>query len=213
MLVARGRPTFYRVKKNDLSKQPLPRRVLDAVVGGEPRVARVMLWFTLAFFAVMVLLFFVTPDPMEEKLPTVPWFLGAFGAMIAYWIWLIRKPRRAHRLPIARLLRDDPGAVVEVTEQVVRVVAGGGGVQRATVKFDGERELAPRKEQQARVLFWKMNVNSFISLKVRGKMIPKRLVVPTHKAPALLSWLFATLAKENPSCKWGDTTVGGLTGQ
>lgn len=205
-------PTVVRVK-NDLSKRPLPRVVLEAVVGGEPRVARVMLWLTLAFFAVMVLLFFVTPDPMEEKLPTVPWFLGAFTAVIAFWIWLIRKPHRAHRLPIARVLADTPGSVVEVTEQVVRVVAGGGGVQRATVQFDGGRELAPRKEQQARVLFWKMNVNSFISLKIKGKVLPKRLALPTHKAPELLSWLFATLAKENPTCKWGDTTVGALTGQ
>lgn len=191
----------------------LPRIVLQSLEGGEAKLGKYMLWLILGLFAVMVLLFFVTPEPVEEKMPAVPWVLGVVAFFVGWSVWVMRKPYRVHRMMVAKVLRERPAEVVAVHEIAIRPAAHGQGVVQTRVTFDGEREFSPREQRIVRVLgLVKIAQRSQIYVKIRGKLFARRLVVPSDRAPELLSWLFATLASANPECRWGETTIASHTG-
>ena len=186
----------------------LPEVVLQGLDRGESRWGRILMWMTGGLFAFMAIMFFVTPEPIEEKLPTIPWVVGVFAVMFGLSFWNSRKHLRVATSRFARTLRDAPQTIVAVTEELVQPSPGGGRVQRAAVPFDGEREFAPRKVREVRVLGFRFTVRSWVMVKVEGRLLREKLVVPCHEAPTLLSYLFALAAQHNPDCAWGKGTVG-----
>ncbi len=187
--------------------------VLRALEGGEAKVGKLLLWLSIALFGSFAVIFFVTPEPWSEKLPYVPWLVGAFALFAGYSVWIIRKPYRVHRMPLAKILRERPEDVIGVHEIAIRPSATGQGIVQTRVGFDGEREFAPRSKRVVRVLgLMKVVERSQVFIKVRGKFLSRKLVVTSDRAPELLSWLFATLAAANPECRWGETTIASHTG-
>lgn len=191
----------------------LPSIVLNALEGGEAKIGKLLLWLSIGLFAAFAVIFVVTPEPMSEKLPMVPWLVGAFAFFAGYSVWVMRKPYRVHRMPLAKILRDSPGSVLAVHEVAIRPSAAGQGVVQTRIAFDGEREFAPRSGRVVRVLgLFKVVERSQVYVKVRGKLLRRKLVVTSDRAPELLSWLFATLAAANPECRWGESTIAAHTG-
>lgn len=179
----------------------LPEVVLRALDGGESRIGRIMLWVTGGLFAFMAVMFFVTPDPTAEKLKTLPWVLGVFALMFGGGVWIARKKHRVGFSALAKVLRDEPGRIVRVREQIAQ--PNPGGVRFIDNAFDGEREFAPRPQRTVHMIVFKMHVRSQIFVDVEGKLLKRKMVVPFHEAPELLSYLFALVAAHNRECVWG----------
>ena len=87
------------------------------------------------------------------------------------------------------------------------VVPRPGGVARAPLRLDGRSEFEPCEPTVLRLLGFSMHPRTWVSVKIRGKLVARKLVVPRHRGPELLSWLFATLASESPSCVWGEQRI------
>lgn len=191
----------------------LPRIVLKALEGGESKFGKLILILGTLLFLMFAVIFVMTPEPWSEKIPAGLGILGGYAVYVAYGIWILRKPYRVHRMALAKVLRDRPQDVVSVHEIAIRPSATGQGIVTTRMAFDGEREFAPRPQRSVRVLgMIKVIERSQIFVKVKGKWLRKKMVVPFDVAPELLSWLFATMAAANPECKWGDKTIGTFTG-
>jgi hypothetical protein len=181
--------------------EKLPRVVLDGIDRGESRVGRLLMWTIGGFAVIMGGLMFVLPDPGGEALTVAPWMFGSFGAAFAYAWWLSRKRLRVHASSLGRALLATPQDIVAVREEIVR--AGTGSVQRIGFAYDGEREFQPRPVPDGNVVGVRMRPRSWFHLKLRGKWLARKLVIPTEDAPQLASWLFAKVAAGNPECRWG----------
>ncbi len=176
----------------------------------ESKLGRIMLWVMIAFFGVMVAILFATPEPMEEKLPIIPYLVGVFGLFAGFFWWMSRKRLRLYGTTVAKLLLDAPGTIKRVRVEIVEPRVG--GVARGWVSLDGEREFVPVPEQVVRVFGVPLHPRTWVYMEVEGKLVSRKLVVPRHMGAEVLSWLFATLAAANPECGWGkDTTIADLT--
>ena len=142
---------------------------------------------------------------MERKLPTVPYVVGSFAALGGYFFWLSRKHLRLHGLGLARVLLDRPAAIESVAAE--SVVPRGNAVARSWISLDGDQEFRPLPESAVSIFGFEMYPRTWVYLKLKGKLWRRKLVVPRHQGPELLSWLFATLASANPECKWGTQTL------
>lgn len=182
------------------SARTLPKIVLVGLDRGESKIGRIMMWVVGVFFALMVVVFFLTPEPIEQKLPTVPWFLGAFGFFFGYFYWLSRKHLRAHRTFLARVLKDEPHRIEQVRVEVV--VPRAGGVSRGWMELNGEREFVPMEVPKGMFA-----PRTWVHMKVRGKLVSQKLVVQGARSAELLSWLFAHLSEHHRECKWGEVTI------
>jgi|GEM_PF-2045835 len=190
----------------------LPRIVLKALEGGEAKFGKLILGLGTLLFLMFAVIFVMTPEPWQDKLPAALGIVGGYAVYVAYAIWIMRKPYRVHRMPLAKVLRERPEDVLSVHEIAIRPSATGQGIVTTRMAFDGEREFAPRPQRTVRVLgMIKVIERSQIFVKVKGKWLRKKMVVPFDVAPELLSWLFATMAAANPDCKWGEKTVGTFT--
>ncbi len=193
------------------SEPTLPPVLLRGLDRGESAVGRILLWVLAVFFAVLALIFVLAPDPWEDKVATLPWWLGCFGVMFAYAWWLSRKHQRVHRSALARIIVDQPQRITRVREELRRPNPVGTGIERVTVPFDGRTERRPRTAETARVLGVPFDTRSWICLTIEGKWIERKLVVRSRDAPELLSFLFDRLAVAHPACRWGDEeSVGDL---
>jgi len=195
------------------SEPPLPPVLLRGLDRGESGVGRLLLWVLAALFTVLAVIFVLAPDPWEEKVATLPWWLGSFGVMFVYAFWLSRKHRRVHRSALARIIADQPQRITGVREELRRPNPVGTGIERMTVPFDGHTERSPRTAETARVLGVPFDTRSWICLTIEGKWIERKLVVRSREAPELLSFLFERLAVAHPACRWGEGgTVGDYPG-
>ncbi len=187
----------------------LPKVVLDGIDRGESTVGRLLMYAVGALAVILAVLMLVLPDPGGEAKTVAPWMFGSLGLVLAYAWWLSRKRLRVARSGLGRTLVACPGDIVGVREQIVR--AGTGSVQYISFPYDGQREFNPRPVADGNVVGVRMRPRSWFHLKLRGKWIARKLVVPSDQAPALASWLFAKLAQANPECAWGDGRVRDYT--
>ncbi|MEM7151545.1 MAG: hypothetical protein AAF799_01840 [Myxococcota bacterium] len=193
------------------SAPTLPTVVLQGLDRGESRVGLIAFIVTVVFAAILAVLMVVLPDPKGEVPEVAPGMFGGLGALAAYFGWLSRKFMRVHRSGLGRVLLHHPDTIVSVRERIM--TAGTSSVSSTDVAYDGEREFQPRRAPDGNVLGVKMRARSWFHLKLRGKWIARKLVVPSEHAPELASWLFARVAEHNKECSWGDRTVASYVGE
>ena len=187
------------------SAPTLPSIVLQGLDRGESRVGRICLFVTLVFAAIIAVLMLVIPDPEGEAVEVAPGMFGGLGALAAYFWWLSRKFLRVHRSGLGKILLHQPERIIAVRERIM--TAGTSSVNSADFAYDGEREFQPRRAPDGNVLGVRMHARSWFFLKIQGKWIARKLVVPSPHAPELASWLFARLAEHNADCIWGEQPI------
>ena len=182
----------------------LPQVVLLGLDRTESKIGTIMMWVSLPFVVVFVVAFFVSAEPMAEKVLAL-YLAGMFAFFTAAFFFMSRKRHRVHRSAFAQALLRHPERVERVTAELR--VPQPGGVRHVAVPMNGQLEFEPLPEQTTRVLFVKMYPRMWVNVKLKGKLVSRKLVVPQHRGAELLSWLFATVAAANPACGWGEAEI------
>ncbi|MEM6291300.1 MAG: hypothetical protein AAGA54_08540 [Myxococcota bacterium] len=187
----------------------LPDIVLVGLDRNESKIGTIFFWVCVPFVIGPIIGYFTTGGTHAERVPAL-YIAAGFGVLAALFLFISRKRYRVHRSAFAKTLVSDPSKVVAVSAEIQ--VPKPGGVAHIAVPFDGESEFVPRPEQFSRVLFFKMYPRMWIHVKLEGKLIARKLVVPQHRGGELLSWLFATVAAANPQCAWGERKIADRVG-
>ena len=182
----------------------LPQIVLVGLDRTESKIGTIMMWVSLPFALIFVVAFFVSTEPMAEKIPAL-YLAGMFGLFTAFFFYLSRKRHRVHRSAFAQTLLHRPESIRAVSAELR--VPQPVGVRHIAVPMNGQVEFEPLPEQSTQVLFIKVVPRMWVHVKLEGKLLARKLVVPQHQGAELLSWLFATVAAVNPDCAWGEGTV------
>lgn len=177
----------------------LPQIVLVGLDRSESRIGKIMMWVSFPLVLVFLVAFALSTEPMSAKLPAL-YLAGFFGLFTAFFFFMSRKRLRVSRSGFAKALLERPESIASVTAEIQTPQPG--GVQHVPVALDGTSEFEPLPEQCTRVLFFKMYPRMWVHVKLEGKLLKRKLVVPQHHGAELLSWLFATAAA-NPQCGWG----------
>lgn len=178
----------------------LPQIVLIGLDRSESKLGKIMMWVSLPFVVIFLVAFVASTEPMSSKLPAL-YLSGFFGLFTAFFFFMSRKRQRVHRSGFAKTLLARPEAIVSVTAEIRTPQPG--GVKHVPVPMDGAVEFEPLPEQSTQVLFFKMYPRMWVHVKLEGRLLARKLVVPQHRGAELLSWLFATAAAANPQCGWG----------
>lgn len=187
----------------------LPQVVLVGLDRMQSKIGTIFMWFSLPFVVLFLGIFAVSSDTMSEKVPLL-YLAGMFGVFTALFFFMSRTRHRVHRSALARALLERPEEVEHVKAELR--VPQAGGVRHVAVPMDGSTEFKPLPEESVNVLFIKMAPRMWVSVKLRGKLFARKLVVPQHQGAELLSWLFATVASANVECGWGQAKISDHVG-
>jgi hypothetical protein len=185
----------------------LPEIVLVGLDRTESKIGTIMMWVSLPFVVIFVAAFFMSDEPMAEKVPAL-YLAGMFGVFTAAFFFMSRKRHRVHRSSFAQTLLHRPETIRAVRAELR--VPQPGGVRHVAVPMNGQVEFEPLPDQTTRVLFFSVVPRMWVHVKLEGKLLARKLVVPQHRGAELLSWLFATAAEANPSCGWGETKISDI---
>ncbi len=187
----------------------LPQVVLVGLDRTQSKIGTIFMWISLPFVVLFLGIFVVSGDAMSDKVPLL-YLAGMFALFTAAFFYMSRTRHRVHRSALGRTLLERPEEI-EYVKAELRVPQPG-GVRHVAVPMDGSTEFKPLPEQSVNVLFIKVAPRMWVSVKLRGKMLARKLVVPQHQGAELLSWLFATAASANPECGWGPGRISDHVG-
>ncbi len=187
----------------------LPQIVLVGLDRMESKIGKIMMWVSVPFVVIFLTGFIVSSEPMPDKIPAL-YVAGMFAFFTGAFFFMSRKRHRVHRSSFAQTLLEHPERVERVTAELR--VPQPGGVRHVAVPMNGQVEFEPLPEQHSNMLFFKMYPRMWVHVKLKGKLIARKLVVPQHNGAELLSWLFATVASANPECGWGEGKISDHVG-